>query len=172
MRCSSIQAAILAGLIGAATPLAAGDWSQLIAAAGLTPAEAEGMTLTELHAYKINRGAPRAAERVTVVARTLPAFDPRVHGYLVVSARENPDVVYGGSLSEIAAVKINRGSDPDERIPVLPERTAAFSPARSPQFVAAAGLSPEEAAGMTLTEIHVRKINREARGDDRQGIAD
>lgn len=166
-----IRIAVLAGLVGAATPLAAGDWSQLIAAGGLTSAEAEGMTLTELHAYKINRGAPRAAEKVTVPTRSYPAFDPRAHGQLVVSARENSEVAYGMSLSDIAAVKLNLGSDPDDRIPVLPERTAKFSPARAQQFVAAAGLTPEQAAGMTLTEIYVRKINREARGDDRQGIA-
>ena len=172
MRSNGILIVALASLIGAATPLTAGDRSQLIAAAGLTSAEAEGMTLTELHAYKINRGAPRAAEKVTVHARAIPAFDARVHSQLVISSRENPEVAYGRSLSQVAALKMNLGADPDEQIPVLPQRTAQFSPARSPQLVAAAGLSPEEAASMTLTEIHVRKVNREARGDERQGIAD
>jgi hypothetical protein len=172
MKLDFIRVAIFAGLVGTTTPLAAGDWSQLIAAAGLTTAEAQGMTLTELHAYQINRGSPRAAERVTVAKRSYPAFDARAHGQLVVSARENPEVAYGMSLSDIAAAKLNLGSDPDDRIPVLPERTVEFSPSRAPQLVAAAGLTPEEAAGMTLTEIYVRKINREARGDDRQGPAD
>ena len=40
------------------------------------------------------------------------------------------------------------------------------------QLAAAAGITESEAAGMTLTEIHARKINREARGNDRQRAAE
>jgi hypothetical protein len=67
---------------------------------------------------------------------------------------------------------MNLGSDPDDRIPTVPKSTAAFEPAGAPRLVAAAGLSQAEAEGMTLTEIYVHKVNREARGDERQGIAD
>ena len=49
---TAFAAAIFAAGLGTAQ---AGDWSQLVAAAGLTPAEARGMSLTEIHAYKINR---------------------------------------------------------------------------------------------------------------------
>ena len=171
MKGNGIFVAALAGLLGTSTPLFAGDWSQLIASAGLTPSEAAGMTLTEIYAYKINREVPDG-DRVTVSSRSYPVFDTNQHRQLVMSARETEAEAAGKTLSEVAAVKLNLGSDPDEQIPVLPKRLSRFDATGHPQLVAAAGLTVEEASGMTLTEVYVRKVNREARGDDRQAAAD
>ena len=73
------------------------------------------------------------------------------------------------SLNDIAAMKLNRGSDSDARQPIVPDAGAiAVDPARHAQLIAAAGLTPEEARGMTLGELAVGKYNAEARYDDRQ----
>jgi hypothetical protein len=51
----SVGAATVALALGAAAPAAASNWSQLVAAAGLSPGKAEGMTLSELAAHEVNR---------------------------------------------------------------------------------------------------------------------
>ncbi len=168
---SAIGAAIVALGLGAFGQVSAGDWSQLIAAAGLTPAEAQGMTLTEIAAHKNNRETPVDAH-VTVSTRSYPVFDVASHEQLVAVAGLGPNEARGMNLSEIAARKVNVAAATDERIPVAHHAPGSFDPASHAQLVAAAGLTADEAEGMTLQQVYVRKINREQRGDDRQGIVD
>ncbi len=76
------------------------------------------------------------------------------------------------TLAEIAALKFNRDSDPDEAQSLHPERSAvAVDPARNAQLIAEAGLDPEAARGMALSDLVAAKIAREARRDDRQAGA-
>src|SRR6188768_2751111 len=68
------------------------------------------------------------------------------------------------SLTEAAQAKFNHDTWSGERY-VKPVPGNARP---SPQLYAAAGLTPEEAQGWTLEQLHVAKINRESRGGDRQ----
>jgi hypothetical protein len=156
---------------GLAAPVAAGDWTQLIASAGLSPSEAQGMTLTEIAAHKINRESP-GDDRVTVSTRSYPVFDVAGHSQLVAVAGVSPSAARGMTLTEISARKVNLGTRGDDRIPLVDPATRGFDPAAHPQLVAAAGLEPAEATGMSLNEVYVRKFNREQRGDDRQRIVE
>ena len=74
--------ALAAALLGAAAPAFA--QSQLIANAGLTPAEAQGLSLTEIAAAKFNRGADGDNQQkvlrgsnVTVISRSAAAASRR-----------------------------------------------------------------------------------------------
>ena len=75
----------------------------------------------------------------------------------------------GVSLTEAAAAKFNRDTRQDDRqvIGVVPGNSG---PEARAQLAASAGLSAAEAKSWTLGEIFVAKINREARGDDRQAV--
>jgi hypothetical protein len=164
---TAFAAAILAAGLGTAQ---AGDWSQLIAAAGLTPAEARGMSLTEIHAYKINRESPGDAQ-VTASSRSYPVFSAASHAQLVAVAGVSARDARSMTLTEIAARKVNLGTRGDERIRLVAPADGSFDPAAHPQLVAAAGLDPAEARGLSLNEVHVLKFNREQDGDDRQAVA-
>ena len=162
----AFAAAMLAGL-GTAQ---AADWSQLVAAAGLTPSEARGMSLTEIHAYKINRESPGDAQ-VALSTRSYPVFNVAGHAQLVAVAGVSARDAQSMTLTEIAARKVNLGTRGDERIRLVAPADGSFDPAAHPQLVAAAGLTPAEAQGLSLNEISVFKFNREQDGDDRQAVA-
>lgn len=146
------------------------DLTQLIESAGLTPAEAQGMTLNEIQAYKYNRGHS-GSDKVTISTRSGTAYDAGRNGQLVSSAGLGSD---GASmpLSEVAAYKVNRGAGEENRIPVGVVYGPEFDAAAHPQLVAGAGLTPSEAAGMSLSEIQARRWNRAHGGDQRQYVAD
>lgn len=83
--------------------------AQLIAAAGLTPAEAEGLTLAALAAAKHNASG-RTDEQVGVVV--MSSRGPvRVGSQLVAAAGLDDVAAQGMSLTAIAAAKFNRDSD-------------------------------------------------------------
>ena len=103
------------------TPGFGGDASQLAASAGLSPAEARGMSLTEIAVAKFNRNA------------------------------DNDNRQYPVRGSGVTAISRSTGN-------------AGYA-----QLVANAGLSADEARGMSLTEIAVAKFNRNADSDSRQG---
>jgi hypothetical protein len=170
MKATYAAPAIVALALAAASQAPAGDWSQLVASAGLTPAEAAGMTLTELHAHKINRESA-ADDAVTVSSRSYPAFDVAAHRQLVAVAGLRPSEAYSKTLTEIAARKVNLVAEGDERIPVV-ARGTGFDATDHPQLLAAAGLAPAEAAGMSLAELHARKINREQGRDGEIALSD
>ena len=102
----SVGAATVALAIGAAAPAPAGDWSQLVAAAGLSPAEAEGMTLTELAAHKFNRDGTADGD-VTVSTRCRPVCDIVSPRRRVVAAGPGPHQARGLTLTEITRRRID-----------------------------------------------------------------
>ena len=167
MKSIAFAAAILAGFGAQAE---AGDWSQLVAAAGLSPTEARGMSLTEIHAVKINRESA-GDDEVTVSGRSYPAFEGAEHVQLVAVAGVSARDARSMTLTEISARKVNLGARGDEQIRLVVPAAGGFDATEHRQLLAAAGLEPGEAAGLTLNEVHVLNLNREQGGDDRQGIA-
>jgi hypothetical protein len=159
-------AALLAGLLQGA-PALPGDLAQLAAGAGISEVEAQGMSLSEIHALKINRES-RGQDRVTVSSREHPVFVADTHGQLVRAAGLDPAEARSLTLGEIAALKASRNSGHDAQVPLATAPSRPFDADAHPQLVAAAGLSMEAARGMTLGEIYRAKVNREARGQDRQ----
>jgi len=161
---------VLAGLIAA--PMAAADgMEQLVFSAGLTPAQASGMSLTEIYAHKINRESGRD-NQVTVSSREVSGFRPSEHGQLVASAGLDAAAARGMSLAEISAAKASRSAATrDERVPMPREVSVGFDPAEHAQLVARAGLTVEEAQGLSLSEIYRRKHNGENGRDELQRAA-
>jgi hypothetical protein len=102
----SVGAATVALAIGAAAPAAAGDWSQLVAAARLSPAEAEGMTLTELAARKFSRDGA-GDDDVTVSPRCDPLCDAVSPRQRVVAAGPGPHQARGLTLTEISRRRVD-----------------------------------------------------------------
>jgi hypothetical protein len=141
-----------------------------VASAGLTPAEAEGMTLTEIAAHKFNRET-RTDDAITVSSRSFPVFDVAAHRQLVAVAGLGESEARSMTLTEIAARKVNVAATADERIPIV-AHGAGFDAADHPQLAAAAGVAPAEAAGMSLGELHARKVNREQGSDDEIALVD
>ena len=68
------------------------------------------------------------------------------------------------SLTEAAQAKFNHDTWTSDRY-VKPVPGNAEP---SPQLYASAGLTPEEAQGWTLEQVHIAKINRESSDDNRQ----
>jgi hypothetical protein len=79
--------------------------AHLIRQAGLTPAEAEGLTLSELAAAKHNAGASDGDNMIVVVSTRGTA---RPNPQLAASAGLTPAEASGMTLSEIAAAKFAR----------------------------------------------------------------
>jgi len=94
---------------------------------------------------------------ISIVAIALFIGAPVVADSMVVAT---PDM----SLTEAAQAKFNHDTwSSDRYVKPVPGNAAP-----SPQLYAAAGLTPAEADGWTLEQLHVAKINRESSGDDRQ----
>jgi hypothetical protein len=151
--------AVAAALLGAAAPAFA--QSQLIANAGLTPAEAAGLSLNEIAVHKFNREAAGDDRQVIVI----PGSGGDV-SQLAASAGLSPSEAQGLSLTEIAAVKFNRDSagDDGQRVERGGDVTAISRSAGGAawaQLVASAGLTPEEARGLSLSEIAAAKFDRD-----------
>ena len=102
----SVGAATVALAIGAAAPAAAGHWSQLVAAAGLSPAEAEGMSLSELAAHKFNRDGA-ADDDVTVSIPCHTVCDNVSPRRRVVAAGPGPHQAHGVTLTEITRRRVD-----------------------------------------------------------------
>lgn len=134
--------------------------SQLAANAGLDPAQAAGLSLTEIAQAKFNRDAG-------FTQNAQHAADASAFGKanLAGSAGLTADAARDLSLSEIAAVKFSRGSRDNNQI--RPAGLDASLATRSldgnsrAQLVSNAGLSADEAAGLTLTDIAAAKFDRD-----------
>lgn len=151
----------------AVAPAGAQSLTQLAASAGLTAVQAQGMTLNEIYVAKINRDSGRE-DRQQIVARTdRGAVDLRTHGQLIAAAGLSPDEAEGLSLNQIFALKTSANAGHDERQVVVSSRSGAVASAGA-QLAAAAGLTPAEARGLSLNDLYVLKINREAGHDERQ----
>ena len=164
-RISSMAALI--GLAFAITgPAAAGD-GQLIAGAGLSPDQAQSLTLTEIAAALFNAGSG-PDDRQVIMTRTAPTeVNPARHAQLIAAAGLTPEAARSMTLAEIAAAEFNRGTNADNRQVVMRQTTpVTVDVTRQAQLVAAAGLTPAEAARMTLSEIAAAKFERDGANSD------
>ncbi len=143
---------------------AVADSGQLAASAGLSPAEASGLSLTEIAQAKFNHGA-RGDDRQVIVRHEPVSADARAN--LAVYAGVPADAAGDLSLTEIAAAKFNRDSDDSDQQRVERGRvTVTTSGAlrtndRWAQLIASAGLERSEAAGLSLTDIAAAKFDRD-----------
>ena len=132
-RCFTI-ALTLTALINAAPVWAQ---SQLARSAGLTAEQAEGMTLNEIAAVKSNRGVPYQDQQ-TVFANPAPSPEVVEFGMASYNASQSyADKNFYQSPPEVTSMSFMDTSDPSSHR----------------QLLALAGLTPEEAEGMTLNEI-------------------
>lgn len=152
-------ATILGVMFGAAVIASAADVRQLAASAGLSAAEAEGMTLSEIAAMKFNKDT-RGDDQQAVTHVTVPIrVDATRDAQIIRQAGLTPAEAEGLTLAEIAAAKHNAGaSDGDNMIVVVSTRGTARP---NPQLAASAGLTPAEARGMSLSEIAAAKFARD-----------
>ena len=144
--------AVAAALLGAAAPAFA--QSQLIASAGLTPAQAEGLSLNEIAVAKFNREADSGDRQAS--------FTPGSGGdvsQLAASAGLSPDQARSLSLTEIAAVKFNRGADGDDRQRVLRGGDVTVT-SRSVDSGTRSQLTSRRSAGLTPANARPRAACR------------
>lgn len=146
----------------ALSPALAGDErSQLIAAAGLNPAEAEGLSLQELAVLKYNRDN-RRDDAVVLVRRSPRNADAARHASLVAAAGLSPAQAADLTLTELVAYKIDRENTDDLHLPVPADRSAAIvDPNAHWQLITDAGLTVAEAEGLTITELAMIKSSRD-----------
>ena len=150
----TFAAAALAAF-AATAPAFAND--QLIASAGLTAAEAQGLTLEQIAAAKFNRGlSVQDRQAVVIVPGDAGVSGTELEGKAVA--------LYNGaqSFSDRQAAPGTGGVSVSTRSPVDVERHA--------QLIASAGLSQDEARGLTLGEIVAAKANRDVSASDRQRV--
>ena len=152
--------AVVAALAGAAAPAFA--QSQPAANAGFNPADAAGLSLNEIAVAKFNRGSDSSERQVIVTPGTGGET-----GQLAASAGLTPDQAEDLSLTEIAAAKFNRDSDGDDSQRVLRGgddvtviTRSVGTPAWS-QLVSSAGLTPDQARALSLTDIAAAKFDRD-----------
>ncbi len=135
---------------------------QLAANAGLSPAEAQGLSLNEIAQAKFNRDT-RGDDRHPIV---VPGSGGNVT-QLAAVAGVSPD---GKSLNEIFVAKINREARGDEQQAVkgaaMVSSRSAKGGAAYAQLAASAGISPADAAGMSLGEIAAAKFARDTDSDN------
>ncbi len=158
-------AAAAVALIAAAPAFA--DNSQLAASAGLTQAQAQSLSLSEIAQAKFNNDT-RHDDRIVFV---VPATGTGSHDQLAAAAGLTPEEAQGMSVDEIFVAKINRESRGDEQQAVKGGSVSMAT--RSPvmffghdQLVASAGLSAEAASGLTLSEIAAAKFARDTSTGD------
>ncbi|HPG21540.1 MAG TPA: hypothetical protein PLH75_01985 [Amaricoccus sp.] len=113
--------------------------SQLAADAGLTAEQAEGMSLNQIAAIKANRGVS-VQDRQTVVVQQVPGSNPELVAFGF--EKYNADQSASDKLFYRDPAKISGMAFQDP-----------IDVSKHTQLIAAAGLTPEEAAGMSLNEI-------------------
>ena len=131
--------------------------SQLIASAGLTPEQAEGLTLNQIAVAKANRNLSHADRQAVVI-------EPGDAG------------VSDAELRAFAVENYNKGQSFSDRITFIEPVGATVSSRsvvdveRHAQLIASAGLTPAQASGLTLNEIVAFKANRTVSRSDRQTV--
>ncbi len=162
-RCALTSLTILGATFAGGVLARADDVRQLAAGAGLSQSEAAGMTLTEIAAAKFNRDSG-GDDQQTISHATPVRVDPARHARLVAAAGLTPAEAQGMTLTQLAAGVFNAGSDGDDAQTVV--SVSSRGPVRiGSQLVAAAGLDPVEAQGMSLTEIAAAKFGRDTGND-------
>lgn len=150
-----LAAAVAIALAG---PALAGG--QLASNAGLSQSEAAGLSLTEIAQAKFNRDAGFSQH-----AQPASEASTDARGNLARAAGLSADAAEGLSLGQIAAVKFSRGSSDNDQI--RPADLGATVATRSldnsarAQLISNAGLTADEAADLSLTEIAAAKFDRD-----------
>jgi hypothetical protein len=134
--------------------------AQFAANAGLTAAEAQGLSLQELAVLNHNLGARRDDEQVIVMHDTTGSVDARARTQLVLAAGVAPAEAAGLSLDELTVLKHNSDVRRDDQIIIVSGRSADVSNAGHAQFAASTGIDADAARGMTLDEIYVLRIEK------------
>lgn len=139
---------------------------QLAANAGLSASEAQGLTLTQIAQIKFNRESDTDDRQAVIIVPGRSAS----YDQLAASAGLSGEEAAGMTLDEIFVAKVNKESDTDDQQlvsggSVTMASRSAYSP--NAQFAASAGLSPSEAAGMSLSEIAAAKFERDTGADNR-----
>ena len=133
---------------------------QLASNAGLSQSEAAGLSLTEIAQAKFNRDAGFSQHAQPVSEASTDA-----RGNLARAAGLSADAAEGLSLGQIAAVKFSRGSSDNDQI--RPADLGATVATRSldsrarAQLISNAGLTADDATGLSLTEIAAAKFDRD-----------
>jgi hypothetical protein len=169
MKRAVTTASVLALSLLALSPVSAQSRTQLAASAGLTVAEAQGMTLNEIYAAKINRESGRDGQQIVSRTATPTTVVVSRDAQLIASAGLTPEEAQGMTLAELASNKASYNARRDERQVVVSSRSIdGIDPSSHRQLVAAAGITDAEALGVSLNDLYVLKINRESSRDDRQ----
>jgi hypothetical protein len=134
--------------------------AQLAANAGLTAAEARGLSLDELAVLAHNRGTSRDNQQVIVMRHNTGSVDAIERRQLILAAGLTPAQAADLSLDELTVHKHNRDVGQDDRIVIVSGRTDGVSIAGHAQFAASAGVGADVAHGMTLDELYIVKIAR------------
>lgn len=135
------------------------DTAQIAAGLGLDPAEAAGLSLTEIAVMKRNAEA-RGDDRSGIPTAGDAGVAARIQlGY---AAGVTPAEAAGMSLSELAAAKMFREARGDDKVSPRIDRRPASADA---QFVASAGIKPEIARGQSFHAIFLEKIARGSSDD-------
>lgn len=190
---TTVAALALLASAAAVTPAAAQGLSQLAASAGLTPAQAAGLSLDAIAAHKNNVSVSKpdaqtvptpGAAGVRAFARNAQAvkIDVVKHAQLIGSAGLTPYQAQGLTLDEVVAIKNNSGvsradaqtvhstSGQSVRISGRNPTGTAIDPVAHRQLIAAAGLTPRQARGMTLDQVVAIKNNVAVSEPDRQTV--
>lgn len=145
-----------AGLAIASGPAVADDLDQLAASAGLEASEIEGLTLTEVAAYKFNRDS--IGQRAGIEPGSNGTSE-RLAKSAGLSAGEADEM----SLTVIAAYHFNRGSSDENQQTIRSggsHVTMASRSAGAAQLAHDAGLSDAEASNLSLRQIAAYVFNR------------
>jgi len=134
-------------------------WTQLIANARLTPDEAQGVSLQELAVLHFNRASPRDDDIVLVLRREPVTLDPVSHAQLIAASRLPRTGAEQWTVTRAFAFKIDRDNADDLHLPSSYE-PVPVDPVQHAQLIAAAGLSPQEAADLTLRDLAITKSSR------------
>ena len=127
-----------------------------------------GVTLTEAAQAKFNRDT-RPDDRHPIV---VPGQASGNYGQLAAVAGLTAEEAQGMSLNEIYVAKINREARGDDKQAVKGGQVtmgtrSAFAGTSNVQLIAVSGLSSQDAAGMSLTEIAAAKFARDTDTDDK-----
>jgi hypothetical protein len=161
----SLLLAATASLALTGAAFAEGGKEQLAASAGIRPAEAQQLTLTEIAAHKFNRDVSGADEQKV---RIEPGRSIGTPEQLASAAGLGADDASTMSLTEIAAHFFNRASSDqdqqtvhtDEGVTMVSRQDSYGPSAGLRQLAASAGLTVEEAQGMSLRQIAAHAFNR------------
>ena len=134
--------------------------------AGTQVVAGNGVTLTEAAQAKFNRDT-RPDDRHPIV---VPGQASGNYGQLAAVAGLTAEEAQGLSLNEIYVAKINREARGDDKQAVKGGQVtmgtrSAFTGTSNVQLIAVSGLSSQDAAGMSLTEIAAAKFARDTDTD-------